>query len=223
MNDGGEITSYTTTSQRSESRDGSTREVIIGAALRILARDGFPGLTARAIAAEAGTNLALVNYHFGSKRNLVLAVADALEVGKFARQREMYDDPEAPLSRKWRQAVEYYRQDLDDGFVRIFHELCALGFADELVAQRARDRLNRWRQLLEDVAQQWQPVIGLPIPANITASMVVSFWMGMELQHLIGNSESDGQFFAILDAVGDWLEQREQLDAARTEAGPAAK
>ena len=56
----------------------STRQRILVAAERLFARDGIERTTMRAITREAGTNLAAVNYHFGSKDRLTKAVFDDL-------------------------------------------------------------------------------------------------------------------------------------------------
>jgi len=51
---------------------------IIEAAIRILARDGFPGLTYEAIGAESGEYKDSIRYYFGGKDGLLEAVFDAL-------------------------------------------------------------------------------------------------------------------------------------------------
>lgn len=200
---------------------GETRDLILAAAQHILARDGYGGLTARAIAAEAGTNVASLNYHFGSKRKFLPELYAALERDKLARQRAMYADPDAPLSAKWRQAVAYYRQDLADGYVRIIHEQYALGYTDSEIGALAQGKMNTWRSLLAEAARRYLPALGVTMPPEIVASAVVSFWLGMEMQHLAGASEEGGHYFAILDAIGDWLEAREAEVALRaaSEAG----
>lgn len=199
---------------KSERQDGSrsgasTREAILAAASAILARDGYGGLTARTVAAEAGTNIALINYYFGSKAKLLLEIFEYLDRDKVARQRRMYADPDTPLSCKWRQAVAYYRDDLADGYVRVMQELYTQGYADPAVAERVRARMHGWRALLQEVAERYLPDLGIGTPPAQVASVVVSFWLGMEVQHLAGSGEEDGAFFAILDSIGDWLEARE--------------
>jgi AcrR family transcriptional regulator len=52
----------------------TTKDRILNAAERLFARDGFEATSLRAITAEAGVNLAAVNYHFQSKEALVQAV-----------------------------------------------------------------------------------------------------------------------------------------------------
>src|SRR5580658_6982091 len=55
-----------------------TKLQIVEAALRTLRTNGFAGASARAIAREGDFNQALVFYHFGSVRNLLLAVLDLI-------------------------------------------------------------------------------------------------------------------------------------------------
>src|SRR4051795_9853399 len=52
-----------------------TRTQILDAAERLLAEHGFRGTSVRAITDLAGVNLAAVGYHFGSKAELLAAVA----------------------------------------------------------------------------------------------------------------------------------------------------
>jgi AcrR family transcriptional regulator len=52
----------------------TTKDRILDTAERLFARDGFEATSLRAITAEAGVNLAAVNYHFQTKESLVQAV-----------------------------------------------------------------------------------------------------------------------------------------------------
>lgn len=49
----------------------STKERILGAAEELFAQHGFAGTSLREVTSRADVNLAAVNYHFGSKENLV--------------------------------------------------------------------------------------------------------------------------------------------------------
>jgi AcrR family transcriptional regulator len=51
-----------------------TKQRLLDAAEHLFARDGFHCTSLRALTTEAGTNLAAVNYHFGSKEALIEAV-----------------------------------------------------------------------------------------------------------------------------------------------------
>ncbi|GGC86893.1 TetR family transcriptional regulator [Tersicoccus solisilvae] len=54
-----------------------TRALILAAARRRFAADGFDGATVRAIAAEAGVDPAMINHHFGGKEPLFIASVEA--------------------------------------------------------------------------------------------------------------------------------------------------
>jgi AcrR family transcriptional regulator len=49
----------------------STKQRILGAAEALFARHGFAGASLRQVTSAANVNLAAVNYHFGSKENLI--------------------------------------------------------------------------------------------------------------------------------------------------------
>ena len=53
-----------------------TRERLLDAAERLFAQEGMAGASLRQITSDAGANLAAVNYHFGSKLELVRAVIE---------------------------------------------------------------------------------------------------------------------------------------------------
>ncbi len=187
----------------------------------ILGRDGYQALTTRAIAEEAGVNQALINYHFGTKQNLLLAIMDEMDKPRFNRQRAMYDEPGVPLSAKWRQAVEFYRQDLADGFVRINHELIILGYKDERIAKRTRDRVAAWVDLLNEVAEEYFPQLGINLPPWLVVDALNKFWFGMDGFQFAGFTDDLFQVFETLDLVGDWLEERER-QVERGEVKPVA-
>src|SRR5262245_48837495 len=54
----------------------AAREGILAAALEIFAERGFDGSTTRDIAARAGMNLGLIQYHFGGKERLWRAAVE---------------------------------------------------------------------------------------------------------------------------------------------------
>ena len=52
----------------------TTRDRLLDTAARLFAERGYQATTMRAVTAEAGANIAAVNYHFGSKQALLEAV-----------------------------------------------------------------------------------------------------------------------------------------------------
>jgi AcrR family transcriptional regulator len=54
----------------------TTKDKLMDAAEKLFARRGFHGASLREITTEAGVDLALVNYHFGSKKQLLAKVVE---------------------------------------------------------------------------------------------------------------------------------------------------
>src|SRR5512146_2028907 len=101
-----------------------TKGKILDAAFRRLATEGYAALSVREIARDAGVNHALINYHFRSKDQLVIAVLDEANRRLLERQKRMYREP-GGFAEKWAQARRFYRSDLASGFVRVQAELWA--------------------------------------------------------------------------------------------------
>src|SRR5688500_5283940 len=93
-----------------------TEAKILAAAFRRLAQEGYAALSIREIAKDAGVNHALINYHFGSKDQLVIAVLDHANQRLLERQRRMYKSA-VGFAEKWAEARRFYEADLASGFV----------------------------------------------------------------------------------------------------------
>ena len=66
------------TSERVRRRDAAaTREALLAAGTELFAEHGYDGVPVAAIAHRAGVNKAMINYHFGGKRQLYLAIVSA--------------------------------------------------------------------------------------------------------------------------------------------------
>jgi AcrR family transcriptional regulator len=86
--------------EEDERYQSETAQRIIQAAARVFSEQGYAGATTRAIAAEAGVNEVTLFRHFGSKKNLMLAVIN---------QRSVTPDVRTALTG---QLTGNYRQDL---------------------------------------------------------------------------------------------------------------
>ena len=62
-----------------------TAQRLLAAARRLLARDGFRGLTFEAVTTEAGENRAAIRYHFGNKDGFITALVDSIDHDDSAR------------------------------------------------------------------------------------------------------------------------------------------
>lgn len=68
----------------------NTRERLLDNAERLFAEKGFSGVSIREITADAGCNLAAVNYHFGGKKKLYLAVFSERWASRGSRIRQAF-------------------------------------------------------------------------------------------------------------------------------------
>ncbi len=74
---------------------GETRARVLDVAEQLFAEKGFDAVSLRQITAEAGVNVAAVNYHFGSKDKLIIEVMVRRIAPVNARRLEMLDEAEA--------------------------------------------------------------------------------------------------------------------------------
>jgi AcrR family transcriptional regulator len=196
-------------------RNGSaTREQLLKAARTVLQRDGVAALSTRSVGAEASVNLSLIHYHFGSRDGLLLAVLEQMDAELLARQRGMYARPGETLAEKWRQAIAFYHQDLESGYVRALLELAAHGYSHSAMAERVRAMFDGWRRLINEVVADALPRLGLSDvdPEQVTTA-IACYWQGMELQHLLGTPEEEGRLWQTVESIGRLIERLEQAGA----------
>lgn len=77
-----------------QQRGAATSEGILRTALRLMAENGYNGVSIRRICAEAGVNLALMNYHFGTKARLLLAIFQRSATAVNRKRMHMLDELE---------------------------------------------------------------------------------------------------------------------------------
>jgi AcrR family transcriptional regulator len=73
----------------------ATRERVLAAAERLFATRGIDAVSVRDITKAAGANLAAVNYYFGSKHGLIVAIAQRRADQLGQRRSELLDELEA--------------------------------------------------------------------------------------------------------------------------------
>lgn len=179
-----------TRAERRERATSDTRTGILDAARSAILADGYAALSTRRVADLAGVPLSQIHYHFGSKRQLVLAVLAAENARLLERQSEMYDAPD-PLWVRWDRACDFLDIDLQSGYVRILQEMIAAGWSDAEVAASVREMLSGWFVLLADVARREQKRgtdLGPFTPEEVGAMMGLPF-IGAETMLLAGMPE----------------------------------
>jgi AcrR family transcriptional regulator len=196
---------------RAERRDratADTRSGILEAARSVILADGYAALSTRRVADLAGVPLSQIHYHFGSKRQLVLAVLAAENERLLERQAEMYDTPD-PLWVRWDRACDFLDADLRSGYVRILHEMIAAGWSDAEVSSSVREMTSGWFILLAEVARREAERggdLGPFTPEEVGALMGLPF-IGAESMLLLGMSEDVLPARSALRKVGAVLRQ----------------
>jgi AcrR family transcriptional regulator len=196
---------------RAERRDQATTDTktaILAAARECLLAQGYANLSTRAVAEAAGVPLSQIHYHFGSKRQLILAVLDAETARLLDRQREMFETPQ-PLWVRWERACDFLDQDIDSGYVRILQEMIAAGWSDPEVAEAVRAVMGGWYGLLADVARrevEHGADFGEFTPEEVAALMGTPF-IGAEELILLGVTETALPTRSALRKVGRLLQR----------------
>src|ERR671923_441708 len=82
------------TTARARRRDAAaTRDALLTAGAELFAERGYDGVPVWAIAQKAGVNKAMINYHFGGKRKLYLAIVSATFSEIVASVERLADSP----------------------------------------------------------------------------------------------------------------------------------
>ena len=189
----------------------ATRRQILDAASTVLRRDGHAGLSLRQVADQAGLGLGHIHYHFGSRRNLVLGVLEDENDKRLQRQAAMYRG-DLPLWKQWEQACDFLEDDLDEGYVRVLHEMIAAGWSDPEIATQVQQLLRGWYDLLVGVAEQAATELGGfdPFTPHEVALLVGNAFIGSEALILLGLDDHHGlPHRAALRRVGDLIRERE--------------
>jgi len=82
----------------------ATREALLAAGTELFAERGYDGVPVTAIAQKAGVNKAMINYHFGGKRKLYLAIVNAT-FGEIVASVERLADAPRPAPEALRELI----------------------------------------------------------------------------------------------------------------------
>lgn len=194
--------------------EADTARTILAAARACLLIDGYAGLSTRKIAHEAGVPLSQVHYHFGSKRGMVLALLEAENRRRLARQASMYAQ-DAPLSRRYEQACDFLEDDLESGFVRVLQEMITAGWSAPDIAEAARTILAGWYELLTDVATEASEKLGGlgPFSPVEVATLIGNLFIGSEAMLLLGFDRHRFPIRSSLRRIAELIRMAEQRSA----------
>ena len=142
----------------------STKDRILGAAEELFAQFGFSGTSLRQVTSRADVNIAAVNYHFGSKENLVNEVF-----------RRRMDDMTAQRLQALKAAVEQHSGELEPILAAFVEPALALaqdrhggGAFVRVVARAYAEKNDSLRKFLSDhyghVFRDFAKAIGACLP-----------------------------------------------------------
>ena len=165
-----------------------TKFGILEAARQVLCEQGYSGLSTRSVASEANVPLSQIQYHFGSKEGMLLALYEYMNSQLLERQNAMFDDPNLTLSQKWDLACDYLDSDIESGYVRVFQELMAAGWANPEIGQVVRNGTMGWVELITKLSEEAQDCHGSfsPFAPEDISALVVSAFTGAEANLLLG-------------------------------------
>ncbi len=183
----------------------ATKTGLLGAAKQVLHAQGYAGLTTRGVAGVAGVPMSQIQYHFGSKEGMVLALFEYMNAQLLERQNTMFADPSLTLSEQWDLACDYLDDDLATGYVRVLQELLAAGWTNPEIGRVVRDGIMGWVKLLTDLAERAQGSYGSlgPFTSEDIAVLVGAAFIGMEAYLLLGLEEQGVPLRRSLRRFGD--------------------
>ena len=165
-----------------------TKTGILDAARQVLLTQGYSGLSIRNIAAEANVPLSQIQYHFGSKDGLVLALFEYINDQLLDRQQAMFSDPDMSFAQKWTLACDYLDTDIESGYVRVFQELTTVGWSNRVIGEAMAEGTMRWARLInaqvESMLEQF-PHNNIVTAEELTALISCAF-SGAESNYLLG-------------------------------------
>lgn len=197
----------------------ATEERFLDAAERLLISVGYANISTRRLAEEAGANHGLVHYYFGSMERLFVRTLERFTERLIERQRAMYA-ADMPFIQKWRQAMSFLDQDLDNGYQKVWFELQALAWNHPELRDRMKRVHGQWRQVLREAFAQAAADYHLDpdrYPVEALTALVITFNEGIILERLSGISEGQEELLAMIDRWLVSLEQASQRGEDRDE------
>ena len=159
-----------------------TRSALIAGAIAALREAGFAGASARQIAQRAGCNQALIFYHFGSVRDLLVTALEDISARRMTAYRGLLDHT-GTLTELVDCARSIFVEDLDAGHVTVLVEMINGAQSVPGLGERVSACLAPWREVAEVAVRgvlASSPVASL-IPAREVAHGVVAGILGLEL------------------------------------------
>jgi AcrR family transcriptional regulator len=199
-----------------DTRAADTRRKLLEGTIQALRARGIAGTSARAIAAAAGVNQALIFYHFGSVEKLVDAACRAATAERVALYRSRFAAV-GSLRELLQLGRELHVAEREVGNVRALAQVLAGAQQDAGLASAARDALGLWIAEIETALTRLissSPIADIADAAGLAQGVAAAF-IGIELYEGV----NPGGAAAALDT----LEQLAVLAEVIEDLGPVAR
>jgi AcrR family transcriptional regulator len=186
----------------------TTQEKIIQAAKTIFFKKGYDATRTRDIAAEAGANLAMLNYYFKSKENLFDIVMTQTLLSFMSAIIPILNDTSTPFETKIKLVVEAYLKKFIEEPELPYFVLSQLNknpeaFAKKIKSKKEIENSILVEQFIEGIQNgKYLPVNFIHLIMNLGGLLVFPFTIKPSIQKI--GKLSDLQFDAI-------IEERKQL------------
>jgi AcrR family transcriptional regulator len=165
-----------------------TKTALLEAAKQLILERGYAGATVRELAAASGANVAAVNYHFGSRENLLnQAMLDVFAEWMWRSSKVDVDEEEEPLQQlaaRARPMVDGI-QAAQPAFIMALEVLLQSRRSPELHGQLAEHYARMRRFASESIAQSKRGSQLPPRYREVAASYMIAVADGLQVQALL--------------------------------------
>ena len=192
-----------------------TKRELLDAAQRVLLAEGYSGLSTRRVAEAAGTQMSQIQYHFGSKEGMILALFEYLNGQLIDRQTRTFENESLSVSEKWALSCDYLDEDIASGYVRVLMELTAAGWSNPAISAAVRAAYAQWRTLILKLTRQIEQETGSlgPFTAEEIGALVSASFIGAEAAIMLGYESPEIPFRDALRRFGRIIEFFEEKNA----------
>jgi AcrR family transcriptional regulator len=181
-----------------------TRERLLGAAARVLARRGYHGASLAEIAAEAGYTVGAVYSNFDGKEDLLLALVEQQSLRIAERIVAATADSKDAMAKLRRGADEWIAfLDEQPELYAVFVEFWTVSVRKPVIAERNAELWGAVRRAIGSLIEQHARALGrtLTLPAEQVGAAVMALGDGLAIQRLEGSDAIPDELLATLLAA----------------------
>ena len=191
-----------TTYKKSE----TSRQQVIDAAIKTLAKRGFANTSVSDIAAAAGMSKGVVHYHFTSKDDLLARVLEQCSAKMSDRVRAAWEAPNAPMEKIKAALAEMWATRTDgNAEIRVLVDLMSLAVHDPKLRKPLSAQFHAMRaDMVEDFVKAFESIGLKPkVPAHIVPKLMMATLDGLGIHQIFDPpTESDEkEIFRALELV----------------------